>query len=181
MFKTIFTAAALVASVLAQDPQFSPAMNIITRSDDPSLNNQFISISKGKVGLFEPARSTGNGATVFNTVSYNPTSTLSLLVNANWTHQVVLAGKPSLLELREIVDPKGPRPQLFGRGEAFEWSIFTLDSTSSFGVKDNSNIPSRQWVLVPNSDGLVIALWDGFTALGQKYQNVTLGAVAALT
>jgi len=182
MFKSFLCAAAVVASVFAQDSQFSPAMNIVTKSDDQSLNNQFVSISRGRVGLFEPARSTGNGATVFNTVSYNPTNTLTLLVNQDWTRQIVLGGKASLLELREVVNKKGPSAADFKRGEAFEWSVFTLDSTSAFGVKDNSVIPSRQWVAINSGDGLYLALWDGFTPLtGQQYKNVTLQAVSALT
>jgi hypothetical protein len=139
-----------------------PWLTCLGRSDDPNLNNQFVSISRsGRLGLYEPARSTGTGATVFNTVSYNPTSTLTLLVNGLWSRQVVLAGRPSLLELREINDPKGPHASNFARGEAFEWSVFTLDGTSSVGVKDNSVIPSRQWLTLRDGDGLYLALWDG--------------------
>jgi len=179
MFKSLFCAAALVASVLAQE--LSPAMNIVTKSDDPNLNNQFVSITRGRLGLYEPARSSGTGATVFNTVAYNPTNTLTMLVAGSWSRQIVLAGKPSLLELREINDPKGPRAASFRRGEAFEWSVFTLDGTSSVFVKDNSQIPSRQWVALKDGDGLYLALWDGFTKLNESYQNVTLQAVSALT
>jgi len=178
MIKSLFCAAALVVSALAQE--FSPAMNIVTKSNDDNLNNQFVSVSRGRLGLYEPARSTGTGATVFNTVAYNPTNTLTLLVAGSWGRQIVLAGKPSLLELREIVDAKGPRASSFGRGEAFEWSVFTLDSTSSVGVKDNSVIPTRQWVAIKDQEGLYLALWDGFTKIGD-YQNVTLQAVSALS
>jgi len=181
MLKSFLYAATLVAAAFAQD--LSPAMNIITKSDDPSLNNQFVSIVKGRLGLFEPARSTGNGATVFNTVTYQPTSTLTLLAGGTWAHQVVLAGKPSLLELRDFQSQgtKGPTAADFRRGEAFEWSVFTLDGTSTFGIKDNSVIPSRQWVAVTSPEGLYLALWDGFTPITGEHKNVTLQAVSALT
>jgi len=180
MLKSLICAAALVASVFAQDNGFSPAMNFVTRSDDDRLNNQFISVNKGRLGLYEPTRSTGNGATVFHSVSYNPTNTLTLLVAANWTRQVVLGGKSSLLELREIVNAKGPSAADFKRGEVFEWSVFTLDGTSSINVKDNSVIPSRSWVAVKDGEGAYLALWDGFTPLTEKYDKVTIQAVSAL-
>jgi len=179
MIKSLFSIAVLLASAFAQE--VSPAMNIVTKSDDPSLNNQFISIAGGRLGLYEPARSSGNGATVFNTVTYGPTNTLTLFVAGDITHQIALAGRSSLLELREIVNSKGPHASDFRRGEAFEWSVFTLDGTSSVGVKDNSVIPSRQWVAVRSREGLYLALWDGFTKLTDSYQNVTLQAVSALT
>jgi hypothetical protein len=118
---------------------------------------------------------------VFNTVVYNRTNTLTLLVEGSWYRQVVLAGKASLLELREIQNSKGPTAADFRRGEAFEWSVFTLDGTSAFGVKDNSIIPSRQWLAVTSPEGLYLALWDGFTPITAEHKNVTLQAVSALT
>jgi len=179
MIKSLVCAAVLLASAFAQE--VSPAMNIVTKSDDPNLNNQFVSIRGGRLGLYEPARSSGNGATVFNTVVYPPTNTLTLFAGGDITHQIALAGKASMLEMREIVNPKGPLASDFRRGESFEWSIFTLDGTSSVGVKDNSVIPSRQWIAVRSREGLYLALWDGFTKLTDSYQNVTLQAVSALT
>jgi hypothetical protein len=131
------------------------------RSTDPALDNQFVSIAKGRLGLFEPARSTGVGAAVFNSVSYQPTNTLTLLIGGTWFRQVVLAGSKSLLELREFSNTRGPTASDFKKGEAFEWSVFSLDSSTTLTVKDNSAIPSRQWLAIQSPEGLYLALWDG--------------------
>lgn len=101
---------------------------------------------------------TQSAAAKFFAIKYNATGTFSVL-NSDDTRQVVLAGaNTTLLYFRDVTSPTSTG---IPAGEAWEWSIFTLDANKLW-LNDGSTAKLRTWAAVKQTDNSYsLALFDG--------------------
>ncbi|PVH94984.1 hypothetical protein DM02DRAFT_571995 [Periconia macrospinosa] len=136
-------------------PAGTSFFNLRVTSSDAAVTNQWVTL-KGKNYVL--GGTTQSAAAKFFSIKYNATNTYSLL-NSDDTRQVVLAGaNTTLLYFTDVTSPTGAG---IPAGQAWEWSVFTLDANKLW-LNDGSTAKLRTWAAVKGTDNTYsVTLFDG--------------------
>lgn len=176
---TGLSALALAAPVAEWETPCPQGCYLRIESNNTGLNGTALSLDGATNSLFQSSAEDGylidtptpelqyGYATFWAEPSLPKNITLSLHGHNEWQHNLGLQEKiPGFLALVDMWAPWEQMPDASTKtGNKTEWGVFTIDpQTRVFGVKDESDIPTRQWIMTTfdAADGASwFGLWDG--------------------